>query len=75
MGFAVSADKHTYDVIREYSHQARRKHTEVLRELAKPLEKRLEKEFGVKIVDGLPVAVTEEDVSTTAITKKGKAKK
>jgi len=75
MGFAVSSDKHTYDVVREYSHRARKKHTDVLREIVKPLEKRLEKEFGIRIVDGLPVAVTGEDGSTSAITKKGKAKK
>jgi len=52
MGAPISADDHTFEVIREYSHQARRKRTDVLRELAKPLEERLEHEFGVRIVEG-----------------------
>jgi hypothetical protein len=56
MGAPVFADDHTYEVIREYAHLTRRKRTDVLRELAKPLEDRLESEFGIRIVDGQSVA-------------------
>lgn len=55
MGSPIFADDHTYEVIREYSHQSRRKRTDVLRELAQPLEERLAKEFGVRVVDGRTV--------------------
>ena len=57
MGSPTFADDHTYEVIREYSHQSRRKRTDVLRELAQPLEERLAKEFGVRVVDGRTVPV------------------
>jgi hypothetical protein len=57
MGSPISADDHTFEVIREYSHHARVKKTDILRELVKPLEKKLANEFGIRIVDGQPMAV------------------
>jgi hypothetical protein len=56
MGAPIFADDHTFEVIREYAHLTRRKRIDILRELAKPLEDKLESEFGVRIVDCQPVA-------------------
>lgn len=57
MGSPIFADEHTFEVIREYSHHARRKKTDILRELAKPLEEKLASEFGIRIVDGQPMTI------------------
>lgn len=57
MGAPISADDHTFEIIREYAHRSRRKRTDILKELVQPLEDRLAQEFGVRIVDGQPVPV------------------
>lgn len=55
MGSPIYADDHSYEVIREYAHLSRRKMTCILRDLISPLETRLEKEHGVRVVDGKTV--------------------
>lgn len=45
---ALSADQASYELVREYSYLSRRKMQDVVSECLRPLEARLEEEFGVK---------------------------
>jgi hypothetical protein len=69
MGRSVYADQHTYEVMREFAHQKRKKITNVLKDLVVSLEQQLQADYGIVVAEGADGPVV------TKIPKKGRAQK
>lgn len=52
MGRSVYADQHSYEVMREFAHQKRKKINHLLKEMVVPLEKQLLEEYGIAVSEG-----------------------